>query len=265
LESSAIEGMYTLEVSFEYGADVDVAYQDALAAMARARRHLPSDIEEPVVFKADPSQLPVMKLAVSSQQWNLVKLRDWADRWLQDQLIAVPGVAGTEIVGGYEREIRVLLVPEALEKHRIPLDLILKRLAEENVDQFGGRITSGSKEIIARTVGEYENLDQIRSIVIARQGQATVRLDDIAQVEDGHEEVRVVTRLDGQPCISLSILKQADANTVQVGNAVSRKLDELNAALPGDVRLSIMEDQALYVRSALAGVRNAALQAAFLL
>lgn len=265
LESSAIEGMYTLEVSFEYGADVDVAYQDALAAMARARRHLPSDIEEPAVFKADPSQLPVMKLAVSSQQWDLAKLRDWADRWLQDQLIAVPGVAGTEIVGGYEREIRVLLVPEALEKHRIPLDLILKRLAEENVDQFGGRITSGTKEIIARTVGEFESLDQIRSIVIAREGQATVRLGDIAQVEDGHEEVRVVTRLDGEPRISLSILKQADANTVQVGDAVSRKLDELNATLPADIRLSIIEDQALYVRSALDGVRNAALQAAFLL
>jgi len=265
LESSAIEGMYTLEVSFEYGADVDVAYQDALAAMARARRHLPNDIEEPVVFKADPSQLPVMKLAVSSRQWDLVRLRDWAERWLQDQLIAVPGVAGTEIVGGYQREIRVLLVPEALEKHRIPLDWVLKRLAEENVDQFGGRITAGPKEIIARTAGEYENLDQIRSIVIARQGQATVRLDDIAQVEDGHEEVRVVTHLNGQPCISLSVLKQADANTVQVGDAISRKLDELNAALPGDVRLSIIEDQALYVRSALAGVRNAALQAALLL
>ncbi len=265
LESSAIEGMYSLDVSFEYGADVDVAYQDALAAMARARRHLPSDIEEPVVFKADPSQLPVMKLAVSSQQWDLVRLRDWAEHWLQDQLIAVPGVAGTEIVGGYEREIRVLVEPEALEKHRIPLDLMLKRLADENIDQFGGRITSGPKEIIARTVGEYENLDQIRSIVITREGQATVRLDDIAQVEDGHKEVRVVTRLDGQPCISLSILKQADANTVQVGDAVNRKLDELSETLPADIRLSIIEDQALYVRSALNGVRNAALQAALLL
>ena len=264
-ESSAIEGMYSLDVNFEYDANVDVAHQDVLAAVARARRDLPSDIEEPMVFKADPSQLPVMQLAVSSDQWDLVKLRDWTDRWLKDELIAAPGVAGTNIVGGYEREIRVLLDPEALEKHRVPLDTVLKRLAEENIDQFGGRITSGRREIIARTLGEFESLDEIRAIVIARQGLAKVYLRDLALVEGGHEEERVITRLDGRPCINLYILKQADANTVQVADAVGRKLDELRPALPGGIQLTIIEDQAIYVRSALNGVRNAALQAALLL
>jgi hydrophobic/amphiphilic exporter-1 (mainly G- bacteria), HAE1 family len=265
LESSAIEGMYSLTVSFEYGADVDVAYQDVLAAMARARRRLPEDIEEPVVFKADPSQLPVMQLAVSSEQWDLVQLRDWSERWLKDELIAVQGVAGTNIAGGYKREIRVLLDADSLEKHGIALDSILKRLAEENIDQFGGRITTGRREIIARTVGEYESLDDIRSIVVARNGQAFVRLGDLARVEDGHEEERTVTRLDGQPSINLYILKQADANTVQVADAVGRKLDEMQAALPADIRISVIDNQAVYVRSAINGVRNAALQAVVLL
>lgn len=265
LESSAIEGMYLLDVNFEYGTDVDVAYQDALAAVARAKRNLPSDIDEPVIFKADPSQLPVMQLAVSSEQWDLVKLRDWTDRWLKDQLIAVPGVAGTNIVGGYEREIRVLLDPEAMEKHQIPLDTILHRLAEENLAQSAGRITAGRREFIVRTLGEFENLDEIRAIVIARQGQAKVYLRDLAVVEDGHEEARVVTRLDGQPCINLLILKQADANTVQVADAVGNKLDTMSTGLPDGIRLSIIEDQAVYVRSALDGVRNAALGAAILL
>jgi hydrophobe/amphiphile efflux-1 (HAE1) family protein len=265
LQSSAIEGMYNLDVNFEYGEDVDVAYQDAIAAVARARRDLPADMEEPVVFKADPSQLPAMQLAVSSGQWDLVELREWTDRWLKDQLIAVPGVAGTNIVGGYEREIRVLLDPDALEKYQIALDTVLRRLAEENIDQFAGRITAGRKEIIARTTGEFENLDQIRAVVIDRQGQAKISLGAIAQVEDGHEEVRVVTRLDGQPCISLSILKQADANTVQVADAVRRKLDALDGVLPAGVRLTVIEDQAVYVRSALNGVRNAAIEAGLLL
>ncbi len=264
-ESSAIEGMYNLDVSFVYGANVDVAHQDVLAAVARARRDLPSDIEEPMVFKADPSQLPAMQLAVSSAQWELVELRDWTERWLKDELIAVPGVAGTNIVGGYEREIRVLLDPEALEKHRVALDTVLKRLSEENMDQFGGRITSGRREIIARTVGEFESLEEIRSILITRQGHEKVYLRDLAQVEDGHEEERVVTRLDGHPCINLYILKQADANTVQVADAVGRRLEELRPALPGGIQLTIIEDQAIYVRSALSGVRNAALEAAFLL
>ena len=117
LESSSIEGMYTLVANFKYGVNVDVAYQDALAAMARVARQLPKDIDPPMIFKADPSQLPVVQLTIRSDQWDLVKLRTWTDNWLQDQLLAVPGVAGTDIVGGLKREIRVHLDPNALEKY----------------------------------------------------------------------------------------------------------------------------------------------------
>ena len=100
LESSSIEGLYTALVNFKYGIDVNVAYQDCLAAMARASKDLPKDIEAPFMIKADPSQLPVVQITVSSDQLDLVKLRTWTEDWLQDRLMAVPGVAGTDIVGG---------------------------------------------------------------------------------------------------------------------------------------------------------------------
>jgi hydrophobe/amphiphile efflux-1 (HAE1) family protein len=264
LESSTIEGMYTLLVNFKYGVNVNVAYQDALAAMARVARELPEDIDPPIVIKADPSQLPVVQMTVSSDQWDLVRLRTWTDNWLQDQLLAVPGVAGTEIVGGLEREIRVHLDPLALEKHGLTLDGIIRRLREENIELFGGRVTAGSKEIIARTVGEYRNLDEIRHVVLARAGEAKIRLRDVAEVLDSHEEVRVITRLDGKPCVKLSILKQATANTVVVAKGVSRRVEELEAFLPEGVRLGFVENQADYVAAALGGVRNAAIEAAVL-
>jgi len=265
LESSSIEGMYTLLVNFRYGTNVDVAYQDALAAMARVARELPADMDPPVVIKADPSQLPVVQLTIASDQWNLVKLRTWADEWLQDQLLAVPGVAGTEIVGGLKREIRVHLDPEALEKHRLTLPGVIKSLREENIEQFGGRVTAGPKEIIARTVGEYVSLEEIRSTVLARSGEAKIYLRDVADVRDASEEVRVITRLDGNPCVKLSVLKQANANTVEVAKAVSRRLAELAPSLPEGLRLGMVENQADYVEAALGGVRNAAIEAAILL
>ncbi|MBN1491744.1 MAG: efflux RND transporter permease subunit, partial [Phycisphaerae bacterium] len=265
LESSSIEGMYTLQANFKYGVNVDVAYQDALAAMARVARELPKDMEPPVVIKADPSQLPVVQMTISSDQLDLVKLRTWTDEWLQDQLLAVPGVAGTEIVGGLKREIRVHLDALALEKHGLTLPEVLKRLHEENVEQFGGRVTAGPKEIIARTMGEYRNLDEIRDIVLARDAEAKLYLRDVAEVADASEEVRVITRLGGNPCVKLSVLKQANANTVEVAEAVSRRIQELGPALPEGVRLGMVENQADYVNAALGGVRNAAIEAAVLL
>ncbi|MCD6216873.1 efflux RND transporter permease subunit, partial [bacterium] len=168
LESTCREGLYSLDVNFEYGTDVDIAFQDVLAALTRAEQNLPEDINPPFVFKSDPSQLPVMQLTVSSDRMGPVELREWADNWLQDRILAVQGVAGTEIIGGLKREIRIELDPLAMEKHNLPLQTVMQRLAEENIEQTGGRVTVDKREIIARTVGEFEDLEQIRSVVITR-------------------------------------------------------------------------------------------------
>jgi hydrophobe/amphiphile efflux-1 (HAE1) family protein len=258
LESSSIEGLYALDVHFEYGSDV-------LAALTRAQRQLPEDIEAPYVFKADPSQLPVMQVTVSSNRWTPVKLRDWADNWLQDRILAVRGVAGTEIVGGLEREIRILLDPVALEKHKLSLDTVIKRVAAENVELTGGRITTGPKEIIARTMGEYSSLEDIRRVVIANQGHEKVYLGDIAEVIDAHEEVRIMTRFNRAECVKVAVLKEAESNTVQVAEAVNELLHELKPALPEGIKFDYVEDQAVYVKQSLNGVRNAAIAAAVLL
>jgi len=265
LESSSIEGLYTLDVHFEYGADIDVAFQDVLAALTRAEQVLPEDIDAPYVYKADPSQLPVMQVTVSSSRWTPVKLRDWADNWLQDRILAVRGVAGTEIVGGLEREIRILIDHVALEKHKISLDTVIKRIAAENVELTGGRVTTGPKEIITRTMGEYSSLEDIRRVVIAGQGHEKVYLSDIAEVMDGHENVRIMTRFNRAECIKISVLKEAESNTVQVAEAVNQLLHELRPALPEGIEFDYLEDQATYVKQSLAGVRNAAIAAAVLL
>jgi hydrophobe/amphiphile efflux-1 (HAE1) family protein len=265
LESSSVEGLYALDVHFEYGADIDIAFQDVLAALTRAQRQLPEDIEAPYVFKADPSQLPVMQVTVNSDRWSPVKLRDWADNWLQDRILAVRGVAGTEIVGGLEREIRVLLDPVALEKHQLSLDAVIKRVAAENVELTGGRVTTGPKEIITRTMGEYSNLEDIRRVVVAGAGHERVYFGDIAEVIDGHEEVRIMTRFNRAECVKVSVLKEAESNTVQVAEAVNQLLHELKSTLPEGIEFDYVEDQAVYVKQSLNGVRNAAIAAAVLL
>jgi hydrophobic/amphiphilic exporter-1 (mainly G- bacteria), HAE1 family len=265
LESSSIEGLYNLEVNFEYGANVDIAFQDVLAALTRGQQHLPEDIDPPYVFKADPSQLPVMQLAVGSDRWTPVELRDWAENWLQDRILTVRGVAGTEVVGGLKREIRVLLKPWALDKHQLSLDGIIRRIAAENTQQTGGRITVGSREISARTMGEFATLEDIRRVVLGADEHRKVFLRDIAEVVDGHEDMRLITRFNGQESVKISVLKEAEANTVETAEAVGRLLGELRPELPAGVQVEAIEDQAVYVKQALTGVRNAAMAAAVLL
>lgn len=264
LESSSIEGMYSLFLNFRYGTSIDAAYQDTLAAMARATRQMPKDIDPPVVTKADPTQLPIAQIIVRSDSWDLVKLRTWAENWLDPIVTAVPGVGGTEVLGGFKREIRVLLDADALIKHELSIQGVLDILRAENIEQFGGRIVQGSKEFIARTTGEYESLDDIRNLVIAHLGHSKVLLKDIATVEDTHQDIRLITRIDGAPGLKLSILKQADANTVDVAKKVEARLESIKSSLPQGITLGIVENQATYVEASINGVRSAAIDAAVL-
>jgi hydrophobe/amphiphile efflux-1 (HAE1) family protein len=264
LESSSIEGGYTLQVNFHYGIDVNVAFQDVQAAMARAARRLPPDMDPPIVIKADPQQLYIVQLTIQSPLWDLVQIRDWTETWLLDRVLAVPGVSGAEIVGGLKREIRVHLDPLALEKHGLSVTDIQRALAEANVEMFAGRVNAGSRELIARTLGEITSLDEIRAVVVKDHGIAKVYLQDLAEVVDAHEEVRIITRLDSSPCVKLSVQKQPDANTVEVARALSQRLEELGPVIPEHIKLGMVESQAEYVEGALSSVKTAAAQAALL-
>ena len=264
LESSSIEGQYTLRVNFEYGTDIDVAYQDVVAKMGLATRRLPADVDPPVMFKADPSQLPITQLIVMSETRNLIDLRTWVENILQDQFLAIPGVAGTEVLGGLRREVRVYLNPDRVSAYNLSLEQVINRLRDENVERLAGRVTEGSREFILRTTAEFRDLDEIRNLVVSPAGQARVRLRDLARVEDTHEVQRVITRFNSGPAIKLNILKQADANTVEVADDVNRLIEHLRETAPADINFDMVENQADYIKDSISGVTNAAIGAIIL-
>jgi hydrophobic/amphiphilic exporter-1 (mainly G- bacteria), HAE1 family len=264
LESSSIEGQYTLRVNFEYGTDIDVAYQDVVAKMGLATRRLPPDVDPPVMFKADPSQLPIAQLIVMSDSRDLISLRTWVENILQDQFLAIRGVAGTEVLGGLRREIRVYLNPDRISAYNLSLTGVINRLKDENIERMAGRVTEGQREFILRTTAEFKDIDEIRDLVVSAPGQMQVKLSDLATVEDTHEDQRVLTRFNSNPAIKLNILKQADANTVEVADDVDRLIDQLAESAPSDIRFDVVENQAVYIRSSISGVTNAAIGAVIL-
>ena len=265
LESSSIEGMYTLLVNFRYGVHVEDAFQDVASAMGRAARQLPPDMDPPLIIKADPSLLPVIQVTITSDSRDLVWLREWADKWLIDQLVTVPGTAGVEIVGGLKREIRVHLDAQRMSAYNLSPDRIVKVLYEENREMFAGRVTVENREIIARTMGEFESLTEIEYVVVAQSPEGEkVYLKDVATVEDSHEEMRVNTRFNGETCIKLNILKQAEANTVAVAEGVKKQLQLLQRDIPNDIEFGYVEDQGDYIMGAIKSVQSTAVLAALL-
>jgi len=265
LESSSLEGMYTLLVNFHYGVHVEDAFQDVVSAMGRAERRLPPDIDTPLIIKSDPSLLPIIQVVVTSNTRTLVWLREWVDNWLTDRLVAVAGTGGVEIVGGLEREIRVHLDPQRMAAYNLSPDRIVKALSEENREVFAGRVTVENREIIARTMGEFENLSEIENVVVAQnQNGGMVYIKDIADVEDSHEEMRINTRFNGETCVKLSVLKQAEANTVAVAEAVKDEISKIRSSIPDDIKFDYVEDQGSYIRGAIKSVQGTAFLAAVL-
>lgn len=265
METQCTEGLYALQVNFTYNADRDVAFQDVLSKLGQVRKNLPKDAEEPLVFKADPSQLPVMDLLITSDQMDLTKLRTYVENELQDQFTSIEGTAGTEITGGLKREIRVHIDPIKLQGYGLSVDKVAQRLKDENLELLGGRVTSSRRDYIVRTVGEFNNVNEIGNLIISKgKNEGLVLLKDVANVKDAYAVQRLKTKLNKREGVKLSVFKQTGANTIEVSDLVAKKLKELKSVIPPSIKMDIIYDQAEYIRAAVAGVRDAALIAALL-
>jgi multidrug efflux pump subunit AcrB len=167
-----------------------------------------------------------------------------------------------DVAGGLKREIRVHLDPQRLQAYNLSPERIARVLADENREMFAGRVTVETREIIARTMGDFQSIGDISNVVVSKGSNGDkVYLRDLATVEDFHEEMRVDTRFQGAPCVKVNVLKQAEANTVKVAESVKKRLEELKGSIPQDIRLVYMENQGDYVMGAIKSVRDAALLA----
>lgn len=261
ITSESSEGRSGVDVHFSYGTNVDFALRDASTKLDQARGALPRDVDPPVIFKFDPSQIPVLQFAVSSPTRDEAWLKRWCEDALAKQLLTVEGVASVDVAGGLDREIQVVVDPERLRSYGLTVSELLSRIQEENVDISGGRVSSATREVLTKTKGKFRSVADIERIRIPLRSGGEVALTDIARVLDTYRDNRVYVRLNGKPAVQVAISKQPDANTVAVVDGCNRVLARLRAEgfFPPDVTSQVVEDQAFYVRAAVSGVGNAAL------
>lgn len=289
--SQTREGQVNLDLYFNPGSNVNQALNDTTAAFNRNRNRLPDTIEEPRLFKADPSQLPIYEMALTSPSLQDVDLRVFADEQLARELSIVSGVASADVSGGVQEEVRVNIDLNRLQALGIGLTDVLDEMKQRNQDVSGGRIRGDRSEPLTRAVGRFQNAGEIRNLSFAVGGQPAtttpaaaatttnqsssqsstttaqrVYLRDFAEVVDGTEEERVLVNLNRQKAVKLSIQKQSDANTVSVVNAVKQRLDELrrSGVIPADMVITPTLDESKFIRNSLADVITSGLSGAVL-
>jgi HAE1 family hydrophobic/amphiphilic exporter-1 len=231
LSSISRAGISDVVLEFVWGTDMDKATQEALEKLELV--FLPREAERPLLLHFDPSLDPIMELSFSGEgqryegEQGLRRLRRIADLQIKRALEPIKGVAAVRVRGGLEEEIHVLLNKEALERTGLPIQSVIDRLRQENINVAGGTLKEGRAEYMVRTLNEFENLDEIEETVVTRFENRNVRVRDLGRVIRAHKEREIQTKTDGAESVQIDIYKEADANMVAVAKAVTRAVGTL--------------------------------------
>ncbi|MFW6244687.1 MAG: efflux RND transporter permease subunit, partial [Fibrobacterota bacterium] len=257
ITSTSSEGRSTVRVSFVWGTDLDVAVNDIRDRIDRSLNSLPEDIERPFIRKFDLNAFPVMILGVTSDK-ELTEIKQIVEDQVLYRLERVEGVASVDIRGGTGREIQVSLRSSSMEAFGISTDMVVSALNQENRNIPAGSVDQGNREIMVRTLAEFEGVGDVRNTIVAVRNGAAVRISDIAEVTDGYEEVTNIVRINGTPGIQLSVSKQSGTNTVAVANGVHRELSRINRDISGFDIIPLI-DTSKYIERSIGAVANALL------
>lgn len=266
IQSSSMRGLSTVDLSFEYGKDIDIALRDASTRLDRAKRFLPDSIDPPVIFKLDPAQIPVMEFVVSSTLRSDTELRHYLDHTLSKWFINLPGVAAAEVGGGSVREIQVIPDTHRLAALGLSYRDLVSAIKNANTDAALGRVRLPGIELQSQIAGRLPTLQALRELPIVLPNGTVHHLEALADVVDTQDDARILVRANGLHGIKLSIQKQPTANTTAVADHVNERLRWLIAEkmLPEDIHITEVADQSVYVRQSLNNASLAAISGALL-
>lgn len=244
------EGVSTTMAEFSLETKPEVAAQDVRDKMGTIRGDLPTDAEDPVIARYDPSAAPIVSLAVTGNL-SVREMTTVVNDLIKKRLETINGVGTINISGAEKREIQVKLDKEKLAAYGLTTPEVLSSLQNENMEVPGGKVSSGSREMTLRTAG---NIDQVRdfaNLPVARRDGVQLYVKDIAAVVDGTEEQDSVCRYQGKPAIGLDMVKQSGSNTVVVADKIKKAVEELNKELPPGIQVDIVRDNSVYIRSSV--------------
>lgn len=259
LTSVSREGMSQVVAEFSLETDIKYAEQQIRDRVGSTKRKLPRDIREPVIRRIDPSDQPVVTLAVRADLSD-AQLFDLADQKIRPRLEQVNRVGLVEVIGGRKREIQVQLDRRKLKAHELSASAVAMRLAGAGEDIPSGKKSQGSTETVFRTVGQFSSLGDIRDQIINFFGNdVAVRIGDLGTVKDTLVDETSRTYVNGEKSLFLMVFRQSGANTIAVVDALKAKVDTINSELakdPGTPKIEVVRDASIWIRSNILDVKE---------
>ena len=259
--SNSREEVSEITIEFLLNRDVDAAAADVRDRVARARGQLPDEIKAPIIAKIEADAGAIMWLAFLSDRHTALEISDFADRFVKDRLQSLPGVA-TVMIGGERRyAMRIWLDRERLAGFGLTPADVEDALHKQNIEVPGGRIESHHREFTVLTETDLKTAEQFEQLIIRQIDNYPIRLRDIGRAEIGPEQTRSIIHVDGLPATAIGIVKQSNANTLEVATAIRAELPEIIDALPPGMKFKIGTDRALFIEESLDAVYTTLIEA----
>ena len=259
LEATASSGSASIELDFPFGVDIT----ETLIRVNNALNQVPSypiNVDEPRVFASSFSANSFMYFYVSPlpgnpRELDMDMMRDFIEDNIRTRMSNVPGVSDVQVRGGAERQIRIILDPARLADRGLTITAVRDAIRRRNQDVSGGEIDSGKRRYLLRTVGRFEDVQQLGNLIVETRGDALIRLGDVADIELDHFEIRSLSFSDGDPTISLSVSRETGSNVIDIKYAMLDAVEQINDEVlePAGMEMALTAEDAGYVE---ASVRN---------
>ena len=250
LRSISAPGMSFLRVFFDLDQDVEDAAQEVRARISRVLVDLPPQADPPIVQRFDNEQTPMFVVALRGER-SIRELTELADKMVKVQLERVAGVGEAEVVGGQWRTVNIWADAGRLQAYGISIAELRQAITEQHVEEPGGHVTAGQQEQTLRAMSQLRDPEAFNDITVATRNGRAIRLSDVANAEDGTEERRSLSRVNGVPAVTVEVRRQSGASTVDVIERLRGELETIEEQLPGDVEMLVLGDQSRYIYDAL--------------
>ncbi|MCL2132666.1 MAG: efflux RND transporter permease subunit, partial [Lentimicrobiaceae bacterium] len=250
VNSISREGVSIVAVIFNENADINRSVQDATRKINAIKSNLPKEILDPSIDKISIDDQPILRIAAFSSLPSTEFYKLMEDR-IQPRLSKLQGVAMVNMSGGSEREIEVNINEEKLKTYNLSILQVLQAIQTANMEIPAGNIETADITYSVRLAAKYTNLDELRNtVILSIPNGGEIRVKDVAEVKDGVAKATFINRIDGKDAIALTVMKQSDANAVQVADFVKEELAAIEKEYAGNnVKFEIATDDSVFTRA----------------